>query len=102
MASKEALKLIEPPYVDSIEWSKWSIFFLDDRVVPLDHPDSSYKLTYDGFLSKVGEIIGRFEKKGFSLKGLKFLTVEQAFAEKHYADLSSKPFFNGLERRSVI
>ncbi|KAL4561379.1 hypothetical protein LXL04_033545 [Taraxacum kok-saghyz] len=44
----------------------------------------------------VGEIIGRFEKKGFTLKGLKFLNVEQAFAEKHYADLSSKPFFNGL------
>ncbi|KAD3336907.1 hypothetical protein E3N88_32426 [Mikania micrantha] len=44
----------------------------------------------------VGEIIGRFEKKGFSLKGLKLLTVDQAFAEKHYADLSSKPFFNGL------
>ncbi|XP_047338268.1 nucleoside diphosphate kinase B [Impatiens glandulifera] len=44
----------------------------------------------------VGEIISRFEKKGFFLKGLKLLNVEQAFAEKHYADLSSKPFFNGL------
>ncbi|XP_010258739.1 PREDICTED: nucleoside diphosphate kinase B [Nelumbo nucifera] len=44
----------------------------------------------------VGEIIGRFEKKGFSLKGLKLMTVERAFAEKHYADLSAKPFFNGL------
>ncbi|KAF5822600.1 Nucleoside diphosphate kinase [Helianthus annuus] len=44
----------------------------------------------------VGEIIGRFEKKGFALKGLKLLTVDQAFAEKHYADLSAKPFFNGL------
>ncbi|KAM7472028.1 hypothetical protein LguiA_010211 [Lonicera macranthoides] len=44
----------------------------------------------------VGEIIGRFEKKGFSLKGLKMMTVEQSFAERHYADLSSKPFFNGL------
>ncbi|KAH0633432.1 hypothetical protein KY284_036218 [Solanum tuberosum] len=44
----------------------------------------------------VGEIIGRFEKKGFSLKGLKLITVNHAFAEKHYADLSAKPFFNGL------
>ncbi|CAM8907311.1 unnamed protein product [Rhodiola kirilowii] len=44
----------------------------------------------------VGEIISRFEKKGFSLKGLKLVRVEQAFAEKHYADLSSKPFFNKL------
>ena len=28
--------------------------------------------------------------------GLKFMTVDRAFAEKHYADLSAKPFFNGL------
>ncbi|KAL8141284.1 hypothetical protein V2J09_007305 [Rumex salicifolius] len=44
----------------------------------------------------VGEIISRFEKKGFSLKGMKLVKVERAFAEKHYADLSTKPFFNGL------
>ncbi|ERN01150.1 hypothetical protein AMTRI_Chr03g146380 [Amborella trichopoda] len=44
----------------------------------------------------VGEIIARFEKKGFSLKGLKLLSVERPFAEKHYEDLSAKPFFNGL------
>uniref|UniRef100_A0A803NH83 nucleoside-diphosphate kinase n=1 Tax=Cannabis sativa TaxID=3483 RepID=A0A803NH83_CANSA len=44
----------------------------------------------------VGEIISRFEKKGFTLRGLKFITVDSAFAEKHYADLSAKPFFSGL------
>lgn len=27
---------------------------------------------------------------------MKLVTVDQAFAEKHYADLSAKPFFNGL------
>ncbi|XAR63275.1 Nucleoside-diphosphate kinase [Bertholletia excelsa] len=37
-----------------------------------------------------------FEKKGFYLKGLKLVSVDRAFAEKHYADLSAKPFFNGL------
>ncbi|KAL9672935.1 hypothetical protein QQ045_029188 [Rhodiola kirilowii] len=44
----------------------------------------------------VGEIISRFEKKGFTLRGLKLINVDSAFAEKHYADLSAKPFFNGL------
>lgn len=28
--------------------------------------------------------------------GLKLITVDRAFAESHYADLSAKPFFNGL------
>ncbi|KAK1437476.1 hypothetical protein QVD17_03267 [Tagetes erecta] len=46
-------KLLEPPYLSSIDWAKWLIFFLDERVVPLDHPDSNYKLAYEGLLSKV-------------------------------------------------
>lgn len=29
-------------------------------------------------------------------EGLKLITVERGFAEKHYADLSAKPFFSGL------
>ncbi|KAF3432762.1 hypothetical protein FNV43_RR23864 [Rhamnella rubrinervis] len=46
-------KLLEPPLVDSVEWSKWHVFWVDERVVPKDHEDSNYKLAYDGFLSKV-------------------------------------------------
>uniref|UniRef100_A0A804LNF3 Nucleoside diphosphate kinase n=1 Tax=Zea mays TaxID=4577 RepID=A0A804LNF3_MAIZE len=45
---------------------------------------------------QIGEIISRFEKKGFYLKALKLVNVERSFAEKHYADLASKPFFQGL------
>ncbi|XP_027190418.1 6-phosphogluconolactonase 3, chloroplastic [Cicer arietinum] len=46
-------KLLEPPYVDSIEWAKWHVFWVDERVVPKTHEDSNYKLAFDGFLSKV-------------------------------------------------
>ncbi|KAI5397956.1 hypothetical protein KIW84_063679, partial [Lathyrus oleraceus] len=35
-------KLLEPPYVDSIEWGKWHVFWVDERVVPKDHEDSNY------------------------------------------------------------
>ncbi|KAK9291570.1 hypothetical protein L1049_019518 [Liquidambar formosana] len=50
---KSLRKLTEPPYIDSVEWSKWHVFWVDERVVPKDHPESNYKLAYDSFLSKV-------------------------------------------------
>ncbi|CAI9108880.1 OLC1v1008581C1 [Oldenlandia corymbosa var. corymbosa] len=50
---KSLRKLTEAPYIDSVDWSKWHLFWVDERVVPKDHPDSNYLLAYDGFLSKV-------------------------------------------------
>lgn len=44
----------------------------------------------------VGEIISRFERKGFTLKGLKLFVPSKELAEEHYKDLKSKPFFNDL------
>ena len=44
----------------------------------------------------VGEIIGRFERKGFKLVGMKMDAPGQEHFEKHYADLKSKSFFPGL------
>ncbi len=44
----------------------------------------------------VGEIIGRFEKRGYKLVGLKMLKADAKLLEEHYGDLKSKPFFAGL------
>ncbi|XP_008810711.2 probable 6-phosphogluconolactonase 4, chloroplastic [Phoenix dactylifera] len=46
-------KLVESPYKESVDWAKWHVFWVDERVVKKDHVDSNYKLAYDGFLSKV-------------------------------------------------
>ena len=43
-----------------------------------------------------GEIIHRFERKGFTLVGLKMMQVSRELAEKHYAVHKERPFFNGL------
>lgn len=44
----------------------------------------------------VGEIIRRFEAKGFTLVGLKFMSVSRQLAEQHYDVHREKPFFAGL------
>merc|ERR1712203_133220 len=44
----------------------------------------------------VGEIIKRFEAKGFKLVAMKFMQASREHLEEHYADLKKKPFFNGL------
>jgi len=43
----------------------------------------------------VGEIIHRFEQKGFRLVALKLVQPSAEFAAKHYDDLKAKPFFPG-------
>ena len=44
----------------------------------------------------VGEILCRFEAKGFTLVGLKMMKVSRELAEKHYDVHKGKPFFSGL------
>lgn len=44
----------------------------------------------------IGEVIRRFESRGYKLVGIKVLTPTKTFAEKHYADLAGKPFFPKL------
>jgi nucleoside-diphosphate kinase len=44
----------------------------------------------------VGEIIKRFETKGYKLVGLKLTYPGAAHLEKHYVDLADKPFFRSL------
>lgn len=46
----------------------------------------------------VGEIIGRLERKGLKLVGLKLLRVSEDLARRHYAVHEGKPFFEGLIR----
>ncbi|KAL4586749.1 hypothetical protein LXL04_011393 [Taraxacum kok-saghyz] len=44
-------ELLRPAYTTTIDWSKWCIFWTDERVVPKNHVDSNYKLANDLLLS---------------------------------------------------
>ena len=44
----------------------------------------------------ISEIIGKFEKKGFKIVGLKQLIPSKELAQKHYGVHKDRPFFNDL------
>jgi len=51
-------KIICPPLVADplklqINWSDWHVFWADERCVPLDHPDSSYRLSSEYLFEQV-------------------------------------------------
>ncbi|XP_068192028.1 nucleoside diphosphate kinase 3 isoform X2 [Antennarius striatus] len=53
----------------------------------------------DGVQRKlIGEIMRRFERKGFKLVGLKLMQASEDLLKQHYWDLRSKPFFRELIR----
>jgi nucleoside-diphosphate kinase len=43
-----------------------------------------------------GEILARFERRGYTIAGMKLMMVERERAERHYAEHQGKPFFTGL------
>jgi nucleoside-diphosphate kinase len=44
----------------------------------------------------VGEVVARFERRGFVLRGMKLMTIDRGLAERHYAEHAGKPFFDPL------
>ena len=60
-----------------------------DRTLVIVKPDGVQR-------ALVGEIIQRFEKRGFRLAALKMLQVSKELAAKHYAVHKGKFFYEGL------
>jgi nucleoside-diphosphate kinase len=44
----------------------------------------------------IGEIVTRFEKKGFKLASAKLMSVSKDLAEEHYGEHKERPFFGEL------
>jgi nucleoside-diphosphate kinase len=60
-----------------------------ERTLILVKPDAvQRKLT--------GEILRRFEARGFSILAMKMLTPSRETAQEHYAEHKEKPFFGDL------
>ena len=44
----------------------------------------------------IGDIVSRFEKKGFQLVGAKLMNIPKELAEEHYGEHKERPFFGPL------
>ena len=61
----------------------------DDRTLVLCKPDCVER-------GLVGEIVGRFERKGLKVVALELRTLDEGTAKRHYAEHDGKPFFGDL------
>jgi nucleoside-diphosphate kinase len=60
-----------------------------ERTLILAKPDAVER-------SLAGEIVARFERRGFTLRAARLLRVDRELAERHYAEHREKPFFGEL------
>ncbi len=44
----------------------------------------------------IGEVIGRIERKGLIIRGMKMIQLDEKILREHYAHLVDKPFFPAL------
>lgn len=60
--------------------------------------ERSFTMLKPGVLSRriTGEIIARFERKGFDIVGAKLMRIPRSLAEEHYAEHREKAFFPEL------
>ncbi|XP_043706565.1 nucleoside diphosphate kinase 2, chloroplastic-like [Telopea speciosissima] len=72
--------------------------FLPHLIASMEDVEETYIMVKPDGVQRglVGEIISRFEKKGFKLTGLKLFQCPKELAEEHYKDLQAKPFFPKL------
>jgi nucleoside-diphosphate kinase len=60
-----------------------------ERTLILAKPDAVER-------SLAGEIVARFERRGFTLRAARLLRVDRELAERHYAEHREKAFFGEL------
>lgn len=60
--------------------------------------EKTYVMLKPGVLQRriAGEILGRIERKGLKIIGLKTMGIPRETAENHYAEHQGKPFFGDL------
>lgn len=61
----------------------------EERTLIIIKPDAMHR-------GLAGEIIARFERKGYKVAGCKMMKITPELAERHYGEHKDKPFYAGL------
>lgn len=69
---------------DTVDFTKWEIFFADERAVPLDHQDSNYRLLKDELLDKIPKNMGQPTVHAVDVK---YLDDVQEMADQYQEEL---------------
>ena len=67
-----------------VDFSKWEVFFADERAVPLDHEDSNYRLLKDELLDKIPGHLGQPTVHPIDVK---YLDDVQEMADQYQEEL---------------
>jgi nucleoside-diphosphate kinase len=62
----------------------------EERTLVLIKPDALQR-------NLLGEIIGRFERKGLKIIGMKMIHMNEVLVKEHYGKYEDKPFFEDLK-----
>jgi 6-phosphogluconolactonase len=54
--------LVGPPYRERLDWSRWSVYFGDERASPPDDPESNYRMARETLLDHVPIPPGRVHR----------------------------------------
>ena len=92
-------KIIAPaltaePLREQVQWQTWHLFFADERCVPLDHPDSNYKLTHEQLLAHVPIPTPQIYPINYQLPPPSAATEYETKLKQCFGDAPSPPRFD--------
>ncbi|KAG6788214.1 hypothetical protein POTOM_004271 [Populus tomentosa] len=81
-----------------VDWEEGALYMLQEQEAQAAELERTFiAIKPDGVQrGLISEIISRFERKGFKLVAIKIVVPSKDFAQKHYHDLKTRPFFDGL------
>ncbi|KAM4716699.1 nucleoside diphosphate kinase, mitochondrial [Anableps anableps] len=93
----QTYKSLPCDHLCALRWGRSLVWHRSKSSLPDVRERTLIAIKPDGVQRRlVGQIIQRFEQRGFKLVGLKMLQASQDVLSEHYCDLRTKPFYNNL------